>query len=400
MTDNGASYPGTTRIHAVILTRDRPEALERCINTALSTLGAEDTLTVLDDSCAMISHANAAALAQAAWRSTAHLTHVRAEQLHEVIVRAMGGQGALWQSRTAPRDIAPLRNLTLLISAAVGAQTTVLVDDDICHFDFEATHRMLDAHYRASGAALLGAEIGGTTEQDTVTRLSDAIGLLQSKIDSFSVPAEALFRVQPDSDSRRADPCGWLSGGYMAFRLPTTSLFAFPPGYNEDWLWSLLHAAGGEARLLRVDQAVLHEPPVLRRSTRDDILFELAGDLIFDCLVAYRDGRARRPESALEDLADRAPDPSVMPAVRAETVLKQARGLSENGHRGTLADLESYGLSVLRNMLRSGELEMDGSRRLRDWSADAVAKQRSFATTLETVTTSCALRTALKEGGK
>lgn len=400
MRGNGASYQGATRVHAVILTRDRPEALERCVDTALSTLGADDALTVLDDSCAMISHANAAVLAEAARRSITRLTHLLAEQLHDVIARATGGQSALWQSRTAPRDIAPLRNLTLLLSPAVGARTTVLVDDDICYFDIEATHRMLEAHHRAPGAVIVGAEIGGTTEQDTVTRLSDAIRLLQSKTHDCPMPAEELFRVPSHFDSRRADLCRWLSAGYMAFRLPATSLFAFPPGYNEDWLWCLLHGAGGEARLLRADQAVVHEPPVLRQSTRDDILFELAGDLILDCLVERRDGKPRRPESVLEDLADRAPDPEVMPSVRAETVLKQARALSENGHGRSLADLESCGLSALRDMLRSGELEMDGSRRLRAWSADAAAKHGSFATTLGAVTVRCALRAALKEGRK
>lgn len=400
MRGNGASYQGATRVHAVILTRDRPEALERCVDTALSTLRADDALTVLDDSCAMISHANSAVLAQAARCSIAHLTHLQAEQLHDVIARATGRHSALWQSRTAPRDIAPLRNLTLLLSAAVDSQTTVLVDDDICYFDLEATHRMLDAHYRPPGAVVVGAEIGGTTEQDTVTRLSDAIHLLQSKTHNSLLSAEELFRVPPDSDSRRADACGWLSAGYMAFRLPATSLFAFPPGYNEDWLWCLLHGAGGEARLLRADQVVVHEPPVLRQSTRDDILFELAGDLILDCLVEHRDGGPRRPESVLEDLADRAPDQSAMPSVRAETVLKQARGLSDNGQWRALGDLESYGLSVLRDMLHSGELQMDGNRLLRVWSADAAAKHRSFATTLGAVTVRRALRTALKEGKK
>lgn len=400
MRGNGASYQGATRAHAIILTRDRPETLERCVDTALSTLGTDDALTVLDDSCAMISHANAMVLAQAARRSIAHLTHLRAEQLHDVIARATGGHSALWQSRTAPRDIAPLRNLTLLLSAAVDAQTTVLVDDDICDFDLEATHGMLDAHYRASGAVVVGARIDGTTEQDTVTRLSDAIRLLQWKTYDSAIPAEDLFRVPPDSDSCSADACGWLSAGYMAFRLPTTSLFAFPPGYNEDWLWCLLHGAGGEARLLRADHAVVHEPPVLRQSTRDDILFELAGDLILDCLVVRRDGRRRSPESVLEDLADRTLDPSVMPSMRAERVLKQARGMLENGHGRALANLESYGLSVLRDMLRSGELEMDTTRRLRAWSTDAAAKHRSFARTLGALTARCALRATLKEGRK
>lgn len=400
MTRNGTSYHGATRVHAVILTRDRPETLERCVDTALLTLGADDVLTVLDDSRAMISHANSAVLAQAARRSVAHLTRLRAEQLHDLIARASGGHRALWQSRTTQRDIAPLRNLTLLLSAAVGAQTTILVDDDMCCYDLEATHRMLDMHYRAFGPVVVGAEIGGTTEQDIVTQLSDALCLLESKAHDSAMATAELFRVHPDSHNRHAAKCEFLSAGYMAFRLPATDLFAFPPGYNEDWLWCLLHGAGGEARLLRDDQVVVHEPPALRQSTRDDILFELAGDLIFDCLAEPRDGRPSRPESVLEDLADRAPDPSMMPSVRAETVLKQALGLRENEHGRALADLESYGLSVLRDMLYSGELEIDGTRKLRAWSLDAAAKHESFATTLGDVTVRCALRAATKEGRK
>ena len=345
-----------------------------------------------------MANANAATLAQAARGSIAHLTHLRAEQLHEAVARTTGGQSNLWQSRTASRDIAPLRNLTLLLSTVVGAQTTVLVDDDICYFDLEATHRMLDAHYRAPGAMVVGAEIGGTTEQDTVTRLSDAIRHLQSKPQNSPLTAEELFRVHPDSDSRRNYASGWLSAGYMAFRLSATSLFAFPPGYNEDWLWSVLHEVSGETRLLRVDQVVVHEPPVVRQSTRDDILFELAGDLILDCLADHCGPGPRRSALVLEDLADRTPDPSAMPSMRAETILMEARGLSENGQWPELDYLESYGLGVLRDMLHSGELETDGCTRLRGWSGDAVAKNGSFATTLGAVTVRRALQTALKEG--
>ena len=163
-------------------------------------------------------------------------------------------------------------------------------------------------------------------------------------------------------------------------------------------MWCILHGAGGKARLFRIDQTVVHEPPMLRKSNRDDILFELSGDLVLDRLVGRRVCRSNEPESVLEYVADGPPSPSVMPSVRAETVLNEARGLSAKGNKSALADLESYGLSVLRDMRRSGELEMDSNQNLRAWSADAAAKHRSFAKTLGAVTVRCALRTALKEG--
>lgn len=86
------------------------------------------------------------------------------------------------------------------------------------------------------------------------------------------------------------------------------------------------------------------------------------------------------------------------PSVRVETVLKRALGLRKNGHDCVLEELEMYGLSVLRNMLHSGELEIDSASALRVWSLDAAAKHKSFAATLGDATVRHALREAIKEG--
>lgn len=401
MRDNGASCQGATRVHAVILTRDRPEALGRCVDTALSTLSANDALTVLDDSCETMSRANAAVLTEAARRSMAYLTHLRSQQVHDAVARATGGPRALWQAKTAPRDIAPLRNLSLLISAAVDAQTTLLVDDDICGFDLEATHRMVNEFEgdREPGGVVVGAKISGTNELDTITKLLDAMRALETNNHNTPLLAEELFRMPPGHDDHNTGGCRWVSGGYMAFRLPPVRLFAFPPGYNEDWLWCLLHGACEDTRVLRAGQSVVHDPPSLRRPTRDDLIFELAGCLVFDGLSARRYSRPVRPDAVLEDLAQHAPVPSDMPLVRAEEVVQQARKLSENGRGPALPELEIHGLSALRGMLQSGELEMDGSMMLSAWSGDAVAKHRSFAATLGTGTALVALE-AVWQGGR
>jgi hypothetical protein len=328
------------------------------------------------------------------------IAHVRAAELHDVLARATGGHSSPWQCRTTPRDIAPLRNLSLLLSVAVDAQTTILVDDDICCFNLEDTYRVCDSHYRASGATIVGAHIGGTSEHDIVTRLHGALQLLRSKAHYSKLPSEKLFRVTPGMEAGDAHAHECLSAGYMAFCLPAASLFAFPPGYNEDWLWCLLHRANGHTCLLRADQAVVHNPPALRQSTDDDILFELTGDFIFDCLLEFRDGRTGSPEALLRDLASCPLDPSAMPAARARDVLKQACGQWNNEQRRTLACLESYGLSALREMLNFGKLEMDGRRAVRAWSADAAAKHKSFARTLGLMGVRCAMRIALGEGRK
>lgn len=398
MRGNGGAHHGSTRVHAVILTQNRADVLRRCVNTALSTLGPGDALTVLDDSCASVANENDSMLDEAARRSRARLTHLPAEQTHEAIARISRGRNAMWQTKTAPRDIAPLRNLSLLLSVVVDAHTTVLIDDDIDGFDLDATHRMLDARVRGPEGVIAGAEIRGMTEMDTLTRLADAMCLLQTKVHKNTVPIEKLFRVLADENYPGADACGWVSAGYVAFRLPPAKLFAFPPGYNEDWLWCLLHGASGDARVMRLEEAVAHEPPFLRRSSREDILFELAGEFVFDCLRESGNRRSRAPEVVLDDLAQHAPAPSLMPLVRAEMVLKQACQLSQNGYGRILSELDSYGLRALDDMKRSGELEMDGSRMLCDWSGDAAAKQESFAATLASPTLQVAIRAMLQAG--
>jgi hypothetical protein len=393
-----SAHQGSTRIHAVILTRNRTDVLQRCVNTALATLGPDDALTVLDDSFASVALRNVDVLGVAARRSKARLTHVSAEQAHEVLARESDGRRAMWQFKTAPRDIAPLRNVSLLLSVVCDAQSTVLIDDDIDGFDLDATHRVLDSHERGREGVIIGAEIGGTTEQDTLTRLADAMRLLQTTRYNNGVFATDLFRVPANGHNNGANTCTWASAGYLAFRLPTAEVFAFPPGYNEDWLWCLLHNASGSVRLARSDQAVVHDPPFVRRSSRDDILFELGGDLVFDCLAECSNGTTQGPEAALAGLAQHAPDRTLMPSVRTEAVLNQARRLSESGNAHILSELEGYGLSVLGEMQQSGELKMDGVGMLSDWSGSAMLNQRSFATTLETSTAQVALRAVWQKG--
>jgi len=76
--------------------------------------------------------------------------------------------------------------------------------------------------------------------------------------------------------------------------------------------------------------------------------------------------------------------------------MEKARSLGQNGD--SLPVLEGYGLAVLADILGAGELDMDGSRVLTDWCGDAIAKQRSFAATLENQDAMLALKALLQEG--
>jgi hypothetical protein len=388
---------GSTRVLAVILTHNRPEELERCIHTAFSTMGSEDLLAVLDDSSPKVSSANATLLAKAASRSIVRFCHIHADRLHEDVARTLRGKMAQWQLRTARRDIAPLRNLSLLISDAVRPQTTVLMDDDICGFDLNRTHRMCDDLGSTGDGLITGATIGGLSDLDTVTRLSNAMHFLAINARDIPITIADLFQVTPSDDGGARDS-GCVSAGYMAFRLPPKRLFAFPPGYNEDWLWCLLHKASGDIRILRTEQVVLHKPPQLRGPTREDILFEMSGDIIFDCIAERINGRRSMPESTLRNLPELPPNSSTLPSPRVEAILAQFRELPNNPHGGALTNLGDHGLTLLQDLLAAGELEVDGTTMLSTWSTDAVAKHRSFATTIGTPIVQSTVRQALSEG--
>ncbi len=319
-----------------------------------------------------------------------------ARDLHALAAQIFGGRQLCWQTKTAARDIAPLRNLGLLLSIALQASTTVLVDDDVHSFDMRETHAFVNLVASVNEGTVVGAAISGTTEQDTLTRLSDAMGVLESTPNA-SWPE--LFRATAMDEPRLGLRCSWVSAGYLTFRVPSASLFAFPPGYNEDWLWCLLQNATGRTRVFRSRQTVLHEPPVLRRSTRQDIHFELAGDFVFDCLSQHVDGTLTSPDAVLQSLQEHVPDPTLLPVIRVEELLCQYRKIQENGrHICGLEALKSHGLTLLREMLRSGELAVDGRSLLSMWCTDALNKQRSFAATLCNPDVRRAVRRAVEKG--
>jgi hypothetical protein len=379
------------------LTRDRPKSLGRCIATVLSSLGAQDMLTILDDSLPTISPANAALLAMTPSVSSPVRVHLSTPRTWEVIAKSVAAPDLIWLSKTAPRDIAPLRNLSLLLSAVVSAETTVLIDDDIHGFDLVATHHKISALAQASRGVIVGANIGGINEQDTITKLTDAIDILEKLLPCAKAKSvRDLFYVRGFSPSCIGSDFRYVSAGYLAFRLPHERMFAFPPGYNEDWLWCLLHGGDAQLRIFRSREAVVHDPPWVRRPTREDFLFELVGDLVFDCLEERHGGNDLDLEAALTRLSERLPSPTSMLSTRALELMDKTRCLSQNG--GPLPVLEEYGLTVLADMLWAGELDMDGSRVLTDWCDNAIAKQRSFAATLRDEGVMPALTSLLREG--
>ena len=320
-------------------------------------------------------------LTAAAHRSNAPLIHLRADAAHDRVGHALGATVS-WQSKAAPRDIAPVRNLSLLLATVIDACLTVLVDDDICNFDVDTTYRAIDGLARSDKGLLVATDIAGTSEQDTVTKLLAAMQILEAAPQGSVVPVEELFRVQGSGTLSCGSSRLPTSAGYLAFRLPLRSVIAFPPGYNEDWIWGLLQQDANAVQVLRMG-TVMHDPASLRRPTVEDVLFELTGDLVYDCASDCIDvSRSNGRGLILDSLLNCRPATPMMPAARALEVRDKARRLADGGCASGMAALDDYGLSVLRDMLATGNLEVNGEAVLHGWSRDAIVKQASFAATV------------------
>src|SRR5205807_1133458 len=103
--------------------------------------------------------------------------------------------------------------------------------------------------------------------------------------------------------------------------------------------------------------------------------FELVGDLVFDCLEQRSNHGHRDPVSELKRLSGHLPDRLSMPSSRASHLVARLES-SQNG-RGRHSVLQEFGLSLITDMMRKGELDMDGKEVLSNWCSDAVEKHRA-----------------------
>jgi hypothetical protein len=381
------------RVHAVILTSDRTQQLGRCAETALSTMGQNDVLTVLDDSAHESAQQNLAVLSAMARNSTTTVSHVTTGRAHAAVAGSVGETRLAWQEKNAPRDIAPLRNVAMLLAVAASARTTVFIDDDVAGFDLAGTHEILEREPGGAGGVIVGAEIGGWTEMDTVTRLDEAMQRSAATEYPKSCDAVSLFRVDCRPDGRACVERRWVSAGYMAFRIPAPRLLAFPPGYNEDWLWCLLQRAEAGTRVVGSGVSVLHEPPTPRRPTEEDVRFELVGDLVFDSFLECMDSVTNIGTGALVHLGRHTPSRSLLPVTRIRETLEMA---AEAGP--FRLGLEEHGLRVLRGMQENGVMDMGGAGIVSAWCREAENKRRAFGRTLASDEALASLRRVIHTG--
>lgn len=81
-----------------------------------------------------------------------------------------------------------------------------------------------------------------------------------------------------------------------------------------------------------------------------------------------------------------------LPANRVRELLTKAHASSLNG---ALSILDPYGMAIMADMLRVGELDLNAGQILSDWCGDTITKHRSFAATLDAKDTISAIRTLM-----
>ena len=364
------------RVHAIVLTRNRTSLLERSVGAAVGSLQACDVVTVLDDSGQATMRRNVDLLQRMARGSSAMVTHVVPSEIYWGLDkrRPLG-----WTCRTGERDIAPLRNTALLLAAAMGARTNVFIDDDMADFNIEETHHCVEALRAEWPNVIVGAQVFGQSEMDTITKLEMAARRMRLRV-GYGGTLDELLAVECGNHAGSVE-CDWVSAGYMAFNLEPSQYFAFPPGYNEDWLWCLLHGMTGKVRIIRSSQCVRHRPAEARIPADDeDLWFELRGDLVFDCLRSFRAPERRMPWESLKALETQRPSCELLPSTRVRELVEEIAqvGMDRQGERVLL----ECGLGVVRALAKDGYCERAERSVLRDWCEDARAKYGAYAALL------------------
>src|SRR6185295_18606713 len=88
----------------IVLTRNRPRTLGRCVDVALKSLGRSDALIVLDDSTKAYQRRNHSVLVENLRRQTS-VMHLSVQRCIDTLTTYLPASALEWTERTAQRDI-------------------------------------------------------------------------------------------------------------------------------------------------------------------------------------------------------------------------------------------------------------------------------------------------------
>jgi len=350
------------------------------VDIALKSIGRSDALIVLDDSTKRYRRKNHAVLLEN-FRGQTSVMHLPVRDCINALTKYLPASALEWTKRTAQRDIAPIRNVSLILSRCFQTEHILLVDDDIGEFDVATTRHWVKDLAEKYGSVVAGAHIGGVDETDIISRLESGIkrACTCAHNGGGRISARESFTVIPvaTEDPNRSE---FVSGGYLSFKFAPDVLEPFPPGYNEDWLWCLSLQQRGMASIFRIPQVVKHDPIVIRRPNEDDVFFELRGD------VALQNERARevsdcRPEGRLvgsDDACGEQADDSDGPERRVEKLFTQVEQHQDQCGSFISDQFRPFGLEVLKRMQADLLLRLDWGDEFQRWKLQSVKSRDSF----------------------
>lgn len=364
----------------IVLTRNRPRTLDRCVDKAFKSLGRSDALLVLDDSTKRYQQRNHSVLVENL-RGQTSVMHLSVQRCLDTLTTYLPASSLEWTERTAQRDIAPIRNISLLLSQCFQAEHVLLVDDDISEFDVVTTRHWVTGLAKKYGNVVVGAHIGGVDETDIISRLESGIkrSCTCANNGGVRISARESFTVVPvaTDNARRSE---FVSGGYLSFKFAPDVLEPFPPGYNEDWLWCLFLQKVGIASVFRIPQVVKHSPVVIRRPSEDDVFFELRGDLALQNEMA-RQVSGCGPRGILagsDDACWTQEDDNDDPERRVETLLTQVEKHEDQCGSFISDRFRPFGLEVLKRMQTDLRLRLDWSDEFQRWKLLSLRNRDSF----------------------
>ncbi|MGA9768384.1 MAG: hypothetical protein WBV94_05040 [Blastocatellia bacterium] len=385
----------------IILTRNRPRTLRRCVNIALESIGIADTLVILDDSDEWYVQENHAVLRNRTPRATP-IVHMSTRDLLDMLKQYLPTSALEWTNRMAQRDIAPIRNASLILSKCFEAGHVLLVDDDIVGFDISVTRYWLTRLAQKYSNVVVGAHIGGLDETDVISRITRGIKRACScaNTESQSISVRESFTVMPKADEMQRET-EMVSGGYLSFRFTSGVTEPFPPGYNEDWLWCLSLQSKRMASVFRIPQIVIHDPFVIRKPSENDLFFELRGDVALQReLARYKTcKRASMPTARQsgEEWSTQQYDHDA-PETWVKELLTQAAEHGRECGAFIANQFRAFGLKLIKRMYIEGRFHLDWNQEFDLWKAQSERNRNSFCEAMNNALTSDLVGSVIQKG--
>jgi hypothetical protein len=365
----------------------------------LKSIDRADALIVLDDSTKQYRLKNHAVLLDSL-RGQMSVAHLSVRDCINAFTKYLPASALVWSKRTAQRDIAPIRNVSLILSRCFQTEHILLVDDDITEFDVATTRSWMRGLLEEYGSVVAGAHIGGVDETDIISRLEGGIrrACTCGKNNEKRISARESFTVSPVS-AETVSRSEFVSGGYLSFKFASGEIEPFPPGYNEDWLWCLSLRSKAKASVFRIPQVVTHQPVKLRRPTENDIVFELRGDVAVQFEIASYRSYGPRLVRAGSDGNRHLQGDGDGPERWVEMLLAEAEQHKERCGASIADQFGPFGLEVVKRMHQDRRLGLDWEGEFDRWKEQSARNRDSFREAMGSEVTT-ELASALIEKGR